>query len=289
MNFYIYNPETKLFDFFIDSLKIELNKNSINMLHYDNSSLSINKCSDIILIIINPQFIFDYKHISTTIDNINIKFKFKILYLTEPINFLVQKKIYLDIIKRINPYCLWTYTFENFKKININLNTFKIFPTFNNAYNFVNIDNTTSKNSKNIIFFGNINENRKELCDQFNNYLINIIDCWTQEGWTNILKNNLLYLNIHRRLNCKSFESFRIIPILANGGVIFSERCNEKEEKEYEKYNIIFIEKNKLYDTFLNYINNINYDTIYNKALLFRNNVVKDDLDKYLFFHKSIE
>ena len=35
-------------------------------------------------------------------------------------------------------------------------------------------------------------------------------------------------------------------------------------------------------------INNINYDTIYNKALLFRNNVVKDELDKYLFFHKSI-
>jgi len=288
MNFYIYNPETKLFDFFIDSLKIELNKHDINMLHYDNSSLSLYKLSDIILIIINPQFIVDYKHISDIIDNINIKFKFKILYLTEPINFLVQKRVYLDIIKKMKPYCLWTYTFENFKKINSNLNTFKIFPTFNNAYNFLNIDNNTNKNSKNIIFFGNINQNRKELCEQFNNYLINISDCWTKEGWKNILKNNLLYLNIHRRLNCKSFESFRIIPILSNGGVIFSEKCNEKEENEYEKYNIIFVEKNKLYDTFLHYIDNINYDDIYKKTLLFRNNVSNDEIDKYLFFHKSI-
>ena len=58
---------------------------------------------------------------------------------------------------------------------------------------------------------------------------------------------NLFYLNVHRRVNCKSFESFRIIPLLANGSVIFSELCNESEIEEYKNYIIGAKEHNNTY------------------------------------------
>jgi hypothetical protein len=114
-------------------------------------------------------------------------------------------------------------------------------------------------------------------------------DVWTKEGWSEILNNNLFYLNIHRRNNCKSFEAFRIIPILANGGFVFSERCNEIDENIYKDYNIIFVEKKDLYDTYIKYIKNINFEEIKMNALLFREEMQENiELDKYINFHQKI-
>jgi hypothetical protein len=292
-NFIIYNPKTKLFDFFIESLILELYKRNINTININSENIilndkNINYNIDVILIIINPHFIYDYKNIYEEINKISKLFKFKILYLTEPINFIVEKNVYLELIKFIKPYCLWTYTYENFNKINTYLNYFKIFPNYNNVYNFgeINIDNIKNKNINNIIFIGNINENRIDICNKFNNLLINKTNMWSLEQWKDLLNNNLFYLNIHRRNNCASFESFRIIPLLANGCVIFSEKCNNTEEKIYEEYNIIFCKKENLYDTFIKYIKNINYENILEKALLFRKNMSENiDLDKYINFH----
>jgi hypothetical protein len=265
MKFIIYNPKTHLFDFFIDALSYTL-----NTYIYDQTYL-YDYNNDIILILINPHFIYDYKDIYNEIININKLFKFKILYITEPINFLIEKKVYLDIIKLIKPYRLWTYTVENFNKLNTYIPIYRVFPKYNESYNFINNDNNTVRNTDNIIFFGNITENRINICNEFGNYLINKTDAWSKEEWSDILKNNLFYLNIHRRINCKSFEAFRIIPILANGGVIFSERCNTIEELEYKNYNIIFTERDNLYNTFIKYKENIDYDDIFDKTLLFRN------------------
>jgi hypothetical protein len=293
MKFIIYNPATNLFDFFINSLIFEfknrdietivINKNNVNFEEY-----YLNYKKDIILILINPHFIFDYEDIDNTIKNINKIFTFKILYLTEPINFIVEKRIYLELISKIKPYLLWTYTYENFNKVKTNLNIFKIFPQYNISYNFTNTNNIKDRDIEKIIFLGNINENREDICNQFGEYLINKNNSWSKREWSDILDNHLFYLNIHRRLNCKSFESFRIIPILSNGGVIFSERCNSTEENIYKNFNIIFVEKKDLYDTFLNYKKNINFETIYQKTLLFRNNLIKDDLDNYLDYHNKI-
>jgi hypothetical protein len=118
MNFIIYNPKTQLFDFFINSLKIELDKRNIKttILHDEELNFNTINTKDIILIIINPHFIFDYKNICENINKISKLYKYKILYLTEPINFIVEKKVYLELIKLIKPYCLWTYTNENFKQ-----------------------------------------------------------------------------------------------------------------------------------------------------------------------------
>ena len=290
MNFIIYNPKTQLFDFFINSLKIELDKRNIKttILHDEELNFNTINTKDIILIIINPHFIFDYKNICETINKINKFYKYKILYLTEPINFIVEKKVYLELIKLIKPYCLWTYTNENFNKINTHLNLFKVFPNYNDAYNFIeiNIENIKCKNINNIIFIGNINENRRSTCNKFGNLLINRTNTWSFEEWKELLSGYLFYINIHRRNNCKSFESFRIIPLLANGCVIFSENCNEDEKEIYKEYNIIFCEKENLYNEFIKYKENINYEKILDKTHLFRKNMINNiELDKYIDFH----
>jgi len=296
MKFFIYNPATKLFDFFINALKYEfefLNMIVLNYNDYINNDVNndvnndIDYVNDIIMIIVDPHFIFDYKEIELEILKINKMFKYKILYITEPINFMIEKIIYTQLVKQINPYCLWTYTIENFNKINLPRKIFKIFPENKiNKFIDVNLQNLEKRNINNIIFFGNINENRIDICKKFNNYLINKTLAWSYEEWSDILNDNLFYLNIHRRNNCKSFESFRIIPILANGGVIFSERCNTIEENIYKKYNIIFVNKKDLYNTFLNYIKNINYEEIYKRYINYINDMKSgSEINSFLEYH----
>jgi len=288
MNFIIYNPATKLFDFFTKALKYEFEKFNINVIDYnDNQDIIFNYKNDIIMIIVDPHFIFDYEEIEKEILKINKNFRYKILYITEPINFMIEKNIYNILIKKINPYCLWTYTHENFNKINLSRKIFKIFPE-NKMFQLICVDKDKLKerNCNDIIFFGNINENRINICNKFNKYLINKTSTWSLGGWSDILNNNLFYLNIHRRNNCKSFESFRIIPILANGGVIFSERCNDLEENIYNKYNIIFVNKDDLYTTFLEYIKNINYDEIYLRYNTYLNDM-KSNMNLFLEYHNN--
>jgi len=300
MNFIIYNPISHLFDFFIDAFIYQLNNRNISTIHIDKIEVDYNEYSnihyekDIVLFIVNPHFIYDYIEINKNIKKLSNDFKYKILYLTEPINFMIEKKIYQDLIHFIKPYVLWTYTYDNFNKIKTPLKIFRIQPM--NPYPFIHtkdidIDHLKKKISDKIVFIGNINENRRDICNMFKPYLININNKWSKEDWTNILSNNLFYLNIHRRLNCKSFESFRIIPILSNGGVIFSERCNEKEEKLFKDFNIIFVERKDIYHTFLNYIKNIDYSMIFEKIILFKNSKSEDldNLDKYIEYHSSLD
>ena len=285
MKFIIYNPKTYLFDFFLNALSLSLKHidNKIEMIIYNNNNFfyddNIDYKKDIIMIIINPHFIFDYSEIRENILSIKNRFKYKILYITEPINFIIERKIYEDIIKMINPFALWTYTNHNLNKLKIKINIFRIFPLYNLAYNFVNIEKSLLKerNNNDIIFFGNITDNRKNICNIFGNNLINKTESWTVEQWTEILNNNLFYLNLHRRIGCKSIELFRIVPILANGGVIFSENVNKEEEEEFKNYNIIFTERENLFNTFTFYKKNINYEKIYEKTIAYRNDMLNED------------
>ena len=95
-------------------------------------------------------------------------------------------------------------------------------------------------------------------------------------------------MNIHRRIGCKSLELFRIVPILSNGGVIFSESINKEEEQEFSNYNIIFSNRDNLYDLFIKYKNNINYEEIYKKTLEYRKNMLNNSgLDNFLNYYNS--
>ena len=296
MKFIIYNPKTYLFDFFCNAIIYEFNKRLIqtvllkdSIINYDKLDIFYEK--DIILILVNPHFINDYIEIKNELHNIKKKFKYKIFYLTEPINFIIEKKVNLELIELIKPYCLWTYTYENFNKLKTFIKIYKIFPSYNEEYNFCNLDldNIKKRNNKNIVFFGNINENRINICNKFNDNIINKTDSWSKDDWSLILNSYLFYLNIHRRNNCKSFESFRIIPILANGGVIFAERSNIKDEEEYKEYNIIFVDKKDLPKIFYEYIKNINYNIILEKALNYRKKIIlNNNIDNFLNFHNNL-
>jgi hypothetical protein len=293
--FIIYNPISELFTFYVNYLVIELNNRNIdtliiNEIKINQSKYRFNYKNDIILIIINPHYIFDYIDIKNEINFISANFAYKILYLSEPINFIIEKRVFTDLIKSINPYVLWTYTYENFLKINCHQKIFNVSPSYNTAYNLcdISIENLKNRNNSNILFIGNINENRKIITNTFSDYLISISNVWLKQEWATILNNNLFYLNIHRRVNCKSFESFRIIPILVNGGVIFSEHVNLVDEEKYKDYNIIFVNKEDLLNKFLAYKQNIDYNIIYEKTLLFRNQKNNNkELDKYLDYHSN--
>jgi hypothetical protein len=297
MKFIIYNPATFLFDFFLESLSISLKNKNHELLIFNNNTFlydeNINHKKDIIIVIVNPHFIIDYPEIEQCIMSIKNKFKYKILYITEPINFMIEKKIYVDIVNMLKPFVLWTYTNENLNKLNVNNRIFRIFPLYNLAYNFINIDlnNIKNRNTENIVFIGNITDNRKDICNIFGKYLINKTESWTKEQWKDILNNNLFYLNIHRRVGCKSLELFRIVPLLANGGVIFSESVNKDEEKEFEDYNIIFTTRENLINLFNEYKKNIDlyYEQIYFKTLLYRKNMLNNDrLDSFFKYFNQI-
>ena len=139
-----------------------------------------------------------------------------------------------------------------------------------------NILNLAKKNSKLV-----------ELVSEYDYYNTELTD---ETLFIKFDENNITFSNEnYLRNNCKSFESFRIIPILANGGVIFSEHSNIKDEDEYKDYNIIFVEKNNILNAFENYIKNINYDLILEKVLNYRKNMkTNNNIDNFLNFHNII-
>jgi len=231
------------------------------------------------------------KKITYELQNINKTYKYKILYITEPINYEIEKKVYLDLIYILKPYCLWTYTYNNFNKLKTYLNMFYVPPIYNESYNLIDITLESLKERINdkIVFIGNINENRIEILQPFQDKLVAINNVWDQSGWKSITKKYLFYINIHRRNGCKSLETLRCIPILANGGVILSEDCNELDKEKYKDYNIYFYKKEDLLSIFLDKIKNIDYEEIYNKTILFRSTQANiNDLTKYIEFHNNL-
>jgi len=311
MKFIIYDPKTKLHKMLIESLCFELNnKYNIETLLINNTLTNCNPNilnnidykNDTILIILNPHFLKDCIEIKSDISQISLNFKSKILYITEPINLLIEKKVYEEFIKIIKPKALWTYTYENFNKINTYLKIHRVPPFFNTTFDFctISLENLKNKGVDQLIFFGNINENRESIINNYiinkiretkkneikkeekSNIILNINDSWSKSSWQNILSKYLFYLNIHRRPNCKSFEALRIIPILYNGGVIFSAHCNKIEEQEYKEYNIYFLDESEIYDKYRELLQHINYDIIYQKTINFRNKNFDLDLLKII-------
>jgi hypothetical protein len=140
-----------------------------------------------------------------------------------------------------------------------------------------------------IVFIGNINENRIKIINEFEDKVIHINSAWDKDEWSQISNNYLFFLNIHRHNGCQSLETLRCVPILANGGVILSEDCNELDKEEYKDYNIIFCKSEELYSNYSNYIKNIDYNEIFRRALLFRSVMnVNKDLDDYINYHNSL-
>ena len=280
---YIYDPFTKLHKFIINNIKYELEE------YFDIFIINhIEEIDCIIIIFINFHFIKDNlikDDYSKLIEN-----KYNILYITEPINFIVEKNIYNRIIREIHPILLLTYSFGNSNKLKIKQKLIKFYPINKNYFSFSKLNNLSNKDNEKVVFIGKINDNRSYIKDLFKDRLIIIDDKWTEHEWVNIIDKYLFFINIHRRKGCKCLETMRIYPLLYNGCVVFSENVNEKEMEIYKEYNISFCESKLLLESINNY--NVDFDKIKNKTLKFRNrsnnciDILLNELKYYNLFSK---
>lgn len=277
-----YDPCTQLHKLFISSLIFELKKikyefeiiNSIEI-NYENFNLE----HDIIIIFLNPQFLKTHKDIYNEFINISKKFKYKIYYITEPLDYLIDIKIFEDCIKILKPYKILTYTNENINKLNIHQNVIKLTHKFNNHVDICQYDisKLMERNKEKIIFLGNLNSYREDFFKKMENKVIIKNNIWNIDEYQQILENNLFFINIHRRNGSKCLEYLRIVPLLANGCIVLSELSNEEDMNELKNYNIHFCEKNELLNIYNNLIQNIDYNDVYNKVVKFRNEFIYND------------
>ncbi len=297
--YYIFHPFDDLHKIWINSFIYYLkennieyentDKNDINCSFFLNLKKSDNNLNHIFLYITHPiNMINDINILSIKdyLNKINIK---KILYITEPLTFLIYKKTYSNIIKNFHINELWTYSYGNiiYYKPIYNINFYVKPILFNNIINFIkdfDINNEfilekRKKNINKIIFLGNINEERKKILNMFGENLIVKNNVWSFDEFKDLFENYTYFLNIHRNKNCICFESFRNIPILSNYGFILCENINEKEENEYKDFNIIFEKKENIYQKWKQIIDENKNETyvlqnlkkIKDKCLLFRN------------------
>jgi hypothetical protein len=290
MNFIICDPFTENHTFFVNSLNLyllELGHQSIIIKELKQNNILLN--NEIFILFLNPYYLKD-KNIKNKINEVSKFYKYKILYITEPIYYEIENKVYIELIHIFNPYCLWTYTYNNLNKLRIVQNIFKIEPVYNDSYYFINLESNKRITDK-IVFIGNINDSRKIILDQFENKLVHIDNIWTKNEWISLLNKYLFYINIHRRNECLCFETLRCFPILANGGIVFSERSNMLDEEEYKEYNIIFCEKEDIVSRIHTFLENknINYKDIYEKTMKFRKDKAQSTkLIEYIEFHHKL-
>jgi hypothetical protein len=288
MSIIFYDPVTKLHNLFILSLIYELNNNNhhyeiINKIeiNYENYDLE----HDIIIIFLNPQFLKTHKNIYGEFIKISNNFRHKIYYITEPLNYLIDIKVWEEYIKILKPFKLLTYTNENLNKLKVYQSITKLCPKFNNYIDMgdYSIETMKNKNKDKIIFMGTMNIHRENVFKNMENKIVVKNDIWNMDEYQEIIENNLFFINIHRRNGCKCLEYLRIIPLLANGCIVISELSNEEDMNELKDYNIYFCDKANILDTYYNILKNINYNEVYynevyNKVNKFREEFIYDDI-----------
>ena len=288
MSIIFYDPVTKLHNLFILSLIYELNNNShqyeiINKIEIDYNNYDLEH--DIIIIFLNPQFLKTHKNIYGEFIKISNNFRYKIYYITEPLNYLIDIKVWETYIKILKPFKLLTYTNENLNKLKVYQSITKLCPKFNNYIDICeySIETMKNKNKDKIIFMGNMNTHRENVFKNMENKIVVKNDIWNMDEYQEIIEHNLFFINIHRRNGCKCLEYLRVIPLLANGCIVISELSNEEDMNELKDYNIYFCNKANILETYYNILKNINYNEvyyneIYKKVNKFREEFIYDNI-----------
>ena len=251
MSIIIYNPYPKNHIFFIECLKQYYILNQIKEIkeinRVDNNSKEDNFTY---FIIVNNMYIIENYEIQNDINKICQK-KNKILYITEPLEFIIEKQYYQKLIHKLKPQKIYTYCEENKNKIKTFIPIEYFYPINKNYLTFSK-KQKKEKNKNKIVFIGKMNEYRNQLYDIFGDDLIVFENKYTKDEWLEIVDMYYYFVNIHRRPNSKCFESFRLIPLLQNDVVILSEHVNRIEEEKYKK-KIHFCELNEMRNIF-NYL-----------------------------------
>jgi hypothetical protein len=271
---FIYNPKTQNHLFLIEMIKQQLQSYSIPVQEIHEIQDKGNQ-DHIYLLFLNFYFLFDNPVIQKEFQFL-CQQKYKILYITEPIQFLIDKQLYQTQIRKLRPNLIFTYSQENCKLFTNQFPMIRFFPIDHHYLNFTNINNVQDlqqKDTNSLLFIGKMNDYRNHILDTttFKN-IKNIEDAWTKDSWTTLVKKHLFFVNLHRIKENKCLELMRIIPILYNGGIVISSVVNQEETKEFKDYNIHFCNQDEeIYDIYLQIKKNLNYKEIYRKMLLFRN------------------
>ncbi len=271
--YYLYDPMGRLHTFFTQSLAYELKKlkKEVMILNeaYSEEIIMNVKDDDIFIYIVHPIYLFKDEEVKKTVHQLKSKKTKKILYITEPLTLMMDRKNYRILITQMNIFESWTYTIINQMFLS-GLRIRRISPLYSNTYEWVSFEEK-KKNLEKIVFIGNPTKNRMDILKKYNDTLIIISDgLWEVEDWKKILIQYIFFINIHRIPRCPCMETMRITPILSNGGFLISENVNEKEMKEYEDYNIIFGKREDLQNIFYNVIENWDWEEYFRRWRRYR-------------------
>ena len=263
--YFIYDPFTENHLFLVNNLKYNL-----ELFNYKVEIIqSINENIDNInyyVIIINHMFLIENEKAKIDYKNVLNK-KNKILYITEPLELMIEINLYNKMIKYLKPQKILTYCEENLKKIKTFIPYINFYPINKKYLTFikVNLELLKKKDLTKIVFIGKMNEYRNQLKDIFKEDLVIIEDKFSKEEWIEIIKKYQYFVNVHRRPNSKCFESLRLIPLLYNQCAIISEHVNKKEEEYFKNENIYFCELNEMKNKFEE-IKKVSINKIVNKV-----------------------
>ena len=250
MVYLVYDPFTENHKFLINNLKYNLEIFNQKLLEVEEINENEDK-ENTYIILINHMFLIENNKAKKDYNNL-LKKKKKILYITEPLELLIEIKFYTKIINELKPLKVYTYCEENLIKIKPLCKYIHFYPINKTYFKFVDIYGPLyeKKDLTKIVFIGKMNNYRNKIKELFKDDLIIIDDKYKKEEWIEIIKKYQYFINVHRRPNSKCFESMRILPLLYNDCTIISEHVNKKEESYFKESNIYFCKLEEMKDKF---------------------------------------
>lgn len=250
MVYLVYDPFTENHKFLINNLKYNLEIFNQKLLEVEEINENEDK-ENTYIILINHMFLIENNKAKKDYNNL-LKKKKKILYITEPLELLIEIKFYTKIINELKPLKVYTYCEENLIKIKPLCKYIHFYPINKTYFKFVDIYGPLyeKKDLTKIVFIGKMNDYRNKIKELFKDDLIIIDNKYKKEEWIEIIKKYQYFINVHRRPNSKCFESMRILPLLYNDCTIISEHVNKKEESYFKESNIYFCKLEEMKDKF---------------------------------------
>ena len=196
--YFIYDPFTENHLFLVNNLKYNL-----ELFNYKVEIIqSINENIDNInyyVIIINHMFLIENEKAKIDYKNVLNK-KNKILYITEPLELMIEINLYNKMIKYLKPRKILTYCEENLKKIKTFIPYINFYPINKKYLTFINVnlELLKKKDLTKIVFIGKMNEYRNQLKDIFKEDLVIIEDKFSKEEWIEIIKKYQYINSLHR-------------------------------------------------------------------------------------------
>jgi hypothetical protein len=278
---FILNPFDQIHTLFCESLLNEFSPSEL-MDTMEKALSVVYQKEDIILYVIHPLHILKNEECISLFQKIQKIGSKTILYVSEPLTLLYDQHVYKKIISTYRFWQYWTYTLSNQKTLQkmvhplLSKQIHLVYPPF---HSFRWILPKLDKKTDQIIWIGNLTSSRKEVFEKWGNEWIHRKDVWTREDWKNVLENHLYFINIHRIPKCQCLETFRIIPILANGGIVISEEVSEEEMEKWSGMNIYFGKREELYEIWKSVKKKIDKDpaiyfqSFYKNSILFKRQI----------------